>query len=263
MTAFSVDAFRAAVGDAAVEWKVEVRDETSSTNTLASEFVRAGASSGLIVIADTQRAGRGRRGRSWLSPSGENLFLSLFWEWPSMAEARLAVYAAGVAAARSCASETGVSPLVKWPNDLHVDGRKLCGILCESMASTNGVGVIVGIGMNVNAMIEDFPPSVAPFATSLALLDGTPHSRERVAARLVQELRSIFGWLSTDSIAVLDEWHRWARVPGTRYRLCDDAGHEYEGVARGLAADGALLLSTAADDVIPIYSADVISYEVA
>ena len=133
--------------------------EVGSTNDIAGAFAEQAAEQGLVVLADRQTAGRGRLGRSWASPSGAGIYVSVVLR-PSAAAARLVTIAAGVAVTDGIASATGLSTHVKWPNDVHVSGCKLAGILAEGAASH----VVLGIGINVQPAA--YPPDVAQRATS-------------------------------------------------------------------------------------------------
>jgi BirA family biotin operon repressor/biotin-[acetyl-CoA-carboxylase] ligase len=126
---------------------VEGYDEVGSTNAVVMERARAGAPEGLVVVADHQRAGRGRFDRRWEAPAGTNLLLSVLLRPAELALERwhLVVAAVSLAAAEACAAVAGVFPLLKWPNDLLVEDRKLAGVLAES----EGGAVVVGLGLNV------------------------------------------------------------------------------------------------------------------
>lgn len=163
-----------------------------STNTQCKRLAMDGAADGTVVLAEEQTAGRGRQGRSFQSPPGRGLYLSILWR-PACEPARLLPLTslAAVAAGRAIERVTGVGPDIKWPNDLLLGGRKIAGILTE-MALEGESGridyVVLGIGVNVHQTPSDFTPEVAQMATSLDAALGAVVSRPRLAAALIEEL---------------------------------------------------------------------------
>jgi BirA family biotin operon repressor/biotin-[acetyl-CoA-carboxylase] ligase len=151
--------------------------ETDSTNRDALDAARAGAADGLVIVADHQRAGRGRLGRTWSAPPGASLLLSVLLRPDLVVEDRhLVVVAAAVAMAEAVAERTGVATALKWPNDLLVGERKLAGILAEAA----GDAVVVGIGVNVDW--PEVPPELEGIATACNLEGGRPTTREKLLA---------------------------------------------------------------------------------
>ncbi len=156
-----------------VEWLVD----TDSTNQHLLDAARAGAPDGLVVVADHQRAGRGRLGRTWSAPPGASLLVSVLLRPELAADRRhLVVMAAAVAMADAVAETTGVTAELKWPNDMLVGNRKLAGILAEAA----GDAVVVGIG--VNLQWPEIPAELEGIATACNLEGGRPASREQVLA---------------------------------------------------------------------------------
>jgi BirA family biotin operon repressor/biotin-[acetyl-CoA-carboxylase] ligase len=219
----------------------------ASTNDEAAAWARAGAPAGAVVTADAQTAGRGRLRRPWHSPPGESLYFSTVLR-PSLEPALLPpiTLAAGVATAEAI-SRFGVSPRLKWPNDLLVatpDGdRKVAGILTEMASSGARVEhLIVGIGVNLN--VQEFPDELLAIASSLRLAGGAPVDRARFAAVLCERLEDWFNQFSTDGApAVVAGWKRFAAFFGRRVEV--RSGRSIlAGVAEDLASDGALLVRT-------------------
>lgn len=169
--------------DRLVGRRVVCLEETGSTNDVCKQLAREGAQEGLCVLAQRQTAGRGRRGRSFASPSG-GLYLSVLLrpKAPPEALSRLTAWV-GVAVCRGVEKAAGARPQIKWPNDLLLGGKKLCGILVERTGET----VVVGVGVNVDTTADQFGPELAQIATSLAL-QGVPTSRETLARALLDEL---------------------------------------------------------------------------
>ena len=145
-------------------------DTIGSTNTEALDAARAGAAEGHCVIARQQTAGRGRRGRTWVSEKDAGLYLSIVLR-PKL-EPRflpLITLMSGIAVHETLTS-LGMQPDLKWVNDVHIDGRKICGILAETADTPIGTAVVLGIGINVNQ--AGFPAAIESIATSLRLASG-------------------------------------------------------------------------------------------
>jgi BirA family transcriptional regulator, biotin operon repressor / biotin---[acetyl-CoA-carboxylase] ligase len=226
--------------------RIECLDETDSTNTDVAAAGRAGAAEGLVVIADSQRRGRGRLGRQWISPPGLNLYCSVLLR-PQMqpGEVPLLTLVAGVAVADAVAASAGAGVSIKWPNDVLLDGRKVAGILTE-MEAVGGkpVFVVIGIGVNLNSRLEDFPPGVRPMATSIASARGADVDRALFAARLLNALDARYESLLRDGFsALLAAWSERDALRGRRIQV--RVGDEVvEGVAAGLGANGRLQMDT-------------------
>ena len=168
-------------------------DTVDSTNTVCKSLAAQGAPSGTAVIARRQTAGRGRMGRSFESPEGLGLYLSVLWRPEGTPEDLLPLTPmAAVSAAGAIRRVTGAPVRIKWPNDLVLEGRKLAGILTEASLSGRGVDhVVIGIGVNLRQRPEDFSPEVAKIATSLAA-EGYDVERETLETALVDALRQAF-----------------------------------------------------------------------
>jgi len=168
-------------------------EEVDSTNEEVRRRAAAGAPEGLVVVADTQTAGRGRRGHSWHSPPGVGVYLSILLR-PNIpaAEAVALPLRAGLAAWSTVASfcvQRGLVPVLKWPNDVLVSGLKVAGILVESTSGKDGLVDVAVVGIGVNVVAHPMPPELEPTATSLQAALGRPVARAEVAARLLDELR--------------------------------------------------------------------------
>lgn len=177
--------------DGVVGREVVCLDTVDSTNEEIKRRALAGAEAGLVVTAETQTGGNGRRGRSFQSLSGKGLYLSVLLKpnVPLDQVSQLTAWTA-VAVCRAIEEVCGVRPQIKWPNDVLVDGKKLCGILTEMgvEAETGALGyVVVGMGTNVSQTEEDFGPELCDLATSLHLL-GAEVTRRELALALIAEL---------------------------------------------------------------------------
>jgi BirA family biotin operon repressor/biotin-[acetyl-CoA-carboxylase] ligase len=189
---------------ACVEWPASIE----STSTRLKELARGSAPEWTVVLADTQAAGRGREGRTWVSPPG-GLYLSVLLR-PRLAKVGLLPLAAGVAVAEA-AGEMGVRAELKWPNDVLVSGRKLAGILSEAASGPAGVEwVVLGIGVNVSQDPASLPPELRAEVTSLAVEGARDVSVCAVAAAVLSRLAVGYEALRTDPGEVLSAWHRHA-----------------------------------------------------
>lgn len=178
----------------------------ASTNTYLKELAAAGAEEGTVVVADFQTAGRGRMDRTFQSPAGKGLYLSVLLRPDLPPERFLPVTAlAGVAVCDAVERLCGERPGLKWPNDPVLHGRKLAGILTELVMGEDGKpAIVLGIGVNVSQTREDFTPDVADMATSLAQ-EGYLVEREALAAVLLQRLDEMYRALLADE---LDVWRQ-------------------------------------------------------
>jgi BirA family biotin operon repressor/biotin-[acetyl-CoA-carboxylase] ligase len=236
-------------------WQVpafEPWDRVGSTNDRLRELAADGASPFTVVIAEEQTAGRGRGGRRWDSPPGHGLWMSVLLR-PASAEAgRLAPLLVGLAACRAFERVAdGLSPGLKWPNDVLLDTRKAAGVLCES--APDGA-VVAGIGVNVRQRLGDFPVEIRARAVSLEMAAGRTVSRAALAGALVAEMRAL---LARAPIrlegATAAEVARRDALAGSEVRI--DGGPA--GTARGIDSAGRLLVEVAPGRVQPVVAGTV------
>lgn len=239
--------FGARLGTRRLGHTLLARATVGSTNDEAWEAFAVGAPDGTVVVADVQTQGRGRAGRSWHTTPGRGLALSvLLRQGCDRRQLGLLPLAAGLAVAR--ALETlGARPALKWPNDVLLGGRKVCGVLCESRRQPAAAGgtveaAVVGVGLNVSQGAADFPAELAGTATSLAL-EGIAADRERVAAAFLDALEPLWIELQEGSRArLLEAWSARAAFWGRPVAVRGPAG-EVRGTALRLDGDGALVLA--------------------
>lgn len=188
---FMEQEIRRLLGDTAVMGRnILYFEELGSTNTYVKELALTDAQEGTVVIADCQTAGRGRMDRSFQSPKGKGLYLTVLLR-PQLPPERLAQVTAlaGMAVCGAVERVCGVRPGLKWPNDPVLNGKKVCGILTELVTDgKGGLCLVVGIGINVAQRLEDFTPEVAEMAASLEMILEKPVSRPALAAALLEEL---------------------------------------------------------------------------
>jgi BirA family biotin operon repressor/biotin-[acetyl-CoA-carboxylase] ligase len=224
--------------------------EVGSTNDVAGALAEQGAEEGLVVIADRQTAGRGRLGRVWVSPPGVGLYLSIVLR-PSTTLASLLTIAAGVAVAEGIESATGLRAQLKWPNDAHVGGRKLAGILAEGAPRH----VVLGIGINV--LPAAYPPDVATRATSIEAELGRAVDRGLLVGECLSALAQRYRDLHHDGgQAIVDAWRSRAASSLGRAVEWDEGGVKRTGLVDGISDDGALLVR-AGEAVVRIRSGEV------
>jgi BirA family transcriptional regulator, biotin operon repressor / biotin---[acetyl-CoA-carboxylase] ligase len=238
-----------------------VRAETGSTNDDAWDALATGAPDGFVVVADAQTRGRGRAGRSWHSPPGRGLAMSVLMHEGCDARSLPAVpLAAGLAVVQGL-ERLGFATELKWPNDVMLGGRKLAGVLVESRtrAGEPGAGdraVVIGFGVNVSHAEADFPPELRERATSLALA-GHAVGREEVAAETLGALETLWDAIEAEGPErVLRAWRSRAVFWGRRLTV-DAPGGPIHGVARDLDDQGRLVLETETGERVAITVGDV------
>lgn len=245
------------VADGALGWGGwEHHHSLESTNTAAGQLARAGAPHGTVVVAESQTAGRGRRGRSFVSPPSTGIYLSVVLR-PAIHPAhafRLTV--CGALAVVDACLKVGLTAHVKWPNDVYAQGKKLCGILAEMHADMERIHhAVLGIGVNVNTPLAAFPPEVASLASSVAVLLGRPVDRVEFCARLLEALTTWYNAALTDFPAVVAAARARSMTLGRPVAVLDGE-QRYEGLAEDLDDDGALLVVTP-DGTRRVVSGDV------
>ncbi len=167
-------------------------DEVDSTNNDIRKRAREGEKEGTVVVAEIQTAGKGRRGKTWQSPKGTGIWFSILLR-PNITppEAPLLTLLAGLAVCRAVQQQTGLEAQIKWPNDILIAGKKICGILTELDAEMDSVHfIITGIGINVN--IESFPEELQQTATSLKIEKGENISRKKILIAVIEEFEKIY-----------------------------------------------------------------------
>lgn len=242
--------------------EIHYYDEIDSTNRVALDLAREGAAHGTTVVAEAQTEGRGRLGRAFFSPAHLNLYFSAVLR-PTLVttEAPAWILAASVAVADSVAEVTGEEEAVeiKWPNDVLLGGLKTSGILMELSAEATRVShIVLGIGVNLNVDREQFPDEFRHRATSLASHCGAPVDRVAFAQRLFENLEHTLGACADEGFAgVMPRFLARFRMIGRRVRVRELEATEIAGTVRGVADDGALLLSTGDADEVRVVAGDV------
>jgi BirA family biotin operon repressor/biotin-[acetyl-CoA-carboxylase] ligase len=233
------------------EHGVEVLDEAGSTNALVAERVRAGDAEGLVVATEHQVAGRGRLDRTWVTPARTSLTFSVLlrphvaprrWPWIPLL--------GGYAVAQGC-RDAGVEVTLKWPNDVMAGDQKVCGILAERIDDA----AVLGIGLNVSQARAELPVETA---TSMELQTGAPVDRTTLLVSLLTTLRREYAaWQSGDGSELAAAYGRMCATVGQDVRVELPGAGPVTGRARGIDADGRLVLD-AAGERIAVGAGDVV-----
>lgn len=227
--------------------RLELHRQIDSTNAVLMRAAAAGAPGGTVCVAERQTAGRGRRGRSWRSPFGVNLYLSVLWRYPAgpAALGGMSLAAGAVVADTLCA--LGVEGLaLKWPNDLLWQRRKLGGLLLEVSGESQGPShLVVGLGVNLGMQASQGQGIDQPWVALDEALAGPPVGRNLLAARLIDALLGALERYGQEGLEpFLDRWRAFDAFAGQPVRLI--LGDQViEGLHAGISSDGALLLETA------------------
>ncbi len=234
---------------------------TDSTITEGRAAGERGEPNGFVIFADQQRSGRGRLGRPWSSPAGQGIWFSVLLRprlAPAVAPQLTLATAVGIA---NALTTLGFQPGIKWPNDIFLDGRKVCGILTEMDADMDKINhVIVGIGINVKN--EEFPGELSDTATSL-YLEARKHqkkcpSRNQVAAELLNALEDAYETLYQKGfLPIREQWLRSNITIGQRVQV-KTVTEETRGVAKSMNEEGYLIIETAEGEEKTVIYGDVI-----
>lgn len=221
-------------------------DTIDSTNTKAQELAEKGYPSGTLVVADKQESGKGRRGRSWVSPSGTGIFMTLMIK-PDINpnNASMLTLVAALAVAKAITSVTGEEALIKWPNDIVVNGKKVCGILTEMNAQFDYINhIVVGIGINVHN--ESFPEEISQMASSLMIeAGGKRFHRAQIIAETMSYFEQYYDtFLKTQDLSALVREYDELLVNRNKSVRVLDPKEPFDGKAMGITSKGELIVDT-------------------
>jgi BirA family biotin operon repressor/biotin-[acetyl-CoA-carboxylase] ligase len=262
----ALDAIRPHLTTRVIGTTLLLHDEVDSTNDVLADLAQQGAPDGAVVVAESQTAGRGRLGRTWLSPRGLNLYVSILLArtlppetvtWTPML--------AGLAVLRAIRTLTALDVRLKWPNDvLAIRGgveRKLAGILVDTVGTgpASGRAMVVGIGLNVNMPVEAFSEELRATATSLLIETGSSVDRGRLLATLLGEVERLYDHACTHGPGdIAAKYQAACDTIGKPVRIELIGSEKIEGAVEGLATDGALRLRTKNGKVLEIRAGDVV-----
>lgn len=221
-------------------------DTIDSTNIKAQELAEKSYPSGTLVVADKQESGKGRRGRSWVSPSGTGIFMTLMIK-PDINpnNASMLTLVAALAVAKAITSVTGEEALIKWPNDIVVNGKKVCGILTEMNAQFDYINhIVVGIGINVHN--ESFPEEISQMASSLMIeAGGKRFHRAQIIAETMSYFEQYYDtFLKTQDLSALVREYDELLVNRNKSVRVLDPKEPFDGKAMGITPKGELIVDT-------------------
>ena len=214
-------------------------DTLASTNTEAAEQARRGAAEGLCIVANQQTAGRGRHGREWLSEKGSGVYMSIVLR-PALAVQHLTLIQLMAAVAVYDVLLKGylIEPDIKWPNDVLVNDKKICGILSEAVETTDGLRVILGMGINLKG--NRLPDN----ATSIEQETTLPAVRDEIVHVVTNEIARLYDILHTTPAAIVEEWKRRSSYYEGKAVEVRSGSEVFTGVTCGLEENGALRVMT-------------------
>ena len=232
--------------------------ETDSTNNRAKRLGDEGAAHGTLVVAERQTAGKGRRGRRWESPAGSSIYMSILLRpeiRPDRASMLTLVMAQSVA--KAIRNVTGREVLIKWPNDIILNRKKICGILTEMSTEIEWINyVVIGAGINVNT--KEFPDDIAGTATSLYLEGSRGIQRSRLLAEVLKQFEDHYeSFLEAGDLSFMQEEYNELLVNKDREVRIMEPGQEYNGRAVGINNNGELLVCTEDGRIRSVYAGEV------
>jgi BirA family biotin operon repressor/biotin-[acetyl-CoA-carboxylase] ligase len=237
---------------------IRYKEEVTSTQQHAHQWAREGAPEGALFVTEQQTQGKGRLGRPWHSPSRTGIWMSLILRPPiPLTDASHLTILVSLGIKQGIERVTGLPIQIKWPNDLMINGKKICGILTELRGEQDRIHyVIFGIGINVNTPMEKFPEELRSIATSLAIEAGQTFHRATLIAAILEELEKVYEqYLATGFDKIKKQWEDEARIKGKQVIARTFQG-TIQGIAEGLNSQGALILQTDRGS-IPILTADI------
>jgi len=229
--------------------------EVSSTNDIAFKLADEGAEEGTVVTADFQTKGRGRQGRSWFCPDGQGLLFSVILKPDMLLEqSMLITLLSSIAVARTIEEISTVKPQIKWPNDILIDSKKICGILTEAQSEADLIKcVVMGIGLNVNSDIEDLPKG----ATSIKEIIGKHSASDNVLKEILKYLDHYYSLFKEGyQEEILEEYRHRCFLIGRQIKAVVN-GNTIEGQAVDVNSTGALVVRLDTGFMIELHSPEV------
>lgn len=235
-------------------------DKTTSTQEDARQLAEEGAPEGTLVISEEQTGGRGRMGRKFHSPPGKGIWMSLVLRptQPLHLTQQLTLLT-GVAVCRAIQKSAGVQTDIKWPNDILFQGKKVCGILLESATEDQRVRYCVaGIGISANLKETDFPEELRDVATSVRMAGGKTINRTELIQTIMAEMEILYELYNEQGFEpIASLWEALSGSVGREVRV-HTSRDSFIGIATGLNKDGALLVRNPEDEIVPVYSGDIL-----
>lgn len=236
------------------------KEITDSTNDDARELAEQGAPEGSLVFAEIQEKGRGRRGRFWFGRAGDSLQFSVLLRPPVRPQDATLIPLLVATSVYRALSGLGIEEVsIKWPNDVLIQGRKLCGVLCEMSVDMEGIQyAILGIGMNVNTPAENFPKELREIACSLFSVMGKTWRRSELLISILKEIDHQLSLVWKGEVdTILENWREGAHTLGKQIRVEMPNGSLLEGIAEDVNSQGALLVRDASGTLHTLHSGEV------
>lgn len=238
--------------------KVIAYDQVDSTNKEAKKLALHGAVEGTVIVADEQINGKGRRGRNWVSPKGTGIWMSILLRPNIRPEnASMITLVAGLAVCKAIEKITNIKPLIKWPNDIVINGKKICGILTEMSSEIDYINfVVVGIGINVNT--KKFPEEIDSIATSLKLQGNKTYKRKDILKKILEEFEICYNkYLKTEDLQkIIDEYNCYC-VNISREVIVKCKDIDITGTVKCVTPKGELIVTDSTGKDIVITSGEV------
>lgn len=233
-------------------------ESIDSTNNEARRLAEAGAAAGTLLFAEMQTGGKGRRGRSWMTPAGSAIAMSMILRPEILPQnASQMTLVMGLAVAKACEEYCKVRTQIKWPNDVVAEGRKICGILTEMSSTIEHINYVI-IGTGINTKVEQFPQELQESAVSLHTLMGKEPDRAELAALCVEKFETYFERFAEtqDLSGLMEEYNEMLAGRGGMVRVLEP-GNEYCGISEGINSQGELLVRKEDGSVTAVYAGEV------
>ncbi len=254
---------------AEIKWKLRTRilgkeilsyKKVDSTNAIAYAFAEKGLKEGSVILAEEQEKGKGRHGRTWLSPSESGIYLSVILR-PQITPNEISkiTLLAAVAAARAIRETADLQAMIKWPNHILVNHKKVCGILTEMKAEQDRVDfIVIGIGINVNTQMKQLPKGASSLREELPdSRTDEQVSRVDLTRKLIEKLEEDYFLLKKDGFQpIMDEWKRLSDMIGSRVKVVLQ-NRTFEGLVHDIDPDGALVVRRDAGTLEKVSSGDI------
>lgn len=233
-------------------------DTTGSTNEDAKQKLAEGNPDGTLVVADMQTKGRGRRGRSWNSPKGDSIYMSLALKPAFLPDkASMVTLVMALSVTKAIRKITAAAAMIKWPNDIVVNGKKVCGILAEMNMDKNEIAsVVIGVGINVNG--REFPEEIKETATSLFIETAGEISRAQLIVEILKQFETEYEkFLAKEDLSLLlAEYNSFLINRDKKVKILDPK-KEWEGTAKGINEKGELLVEADQGQLVEVYAGEV------
>ncbi len=253
-----------------IKWKLKTKvfgkeiisyRKVDSTNDAAYELAEKGLKEGTVILAEEQGSGKGRHGRVWLSPPKGGIYMSCILR-PIMTpnEIPRITLLAAVAAAKSIRKSTGLSAMIKWPNDILIDGKKVCGILTEMKAEQDSVDfIILGMGINVTTPAKNLPRGASSLKEELCHAGNAAElSRVDIVRKVLEALEAEYNTLKENGFKpIIEEWKALSAMLGSRIKVIMQ-NRTFEGRAHNIDPDGALVVRLDSGVLEKVSSGDIV-----